>query len=287
MSRICVMYFSGTGTTGKVCEKFSVSLKKFFEEVADKDFDKNKLYSNVCYSEISTHNITPLENRNIFPNYDSEDIVIIGLPTIAGRVPNLILPYLKKVEFNNALCVPIVLFGNRNYDDSLMEISKLIENNGGRLIAGAAVVGEHSFSEILAKGRPNTDDLNEIEEFARVVSEKIISENYDVPEIKGCYPLRDYFKPQDRYGNLINFISIKPKTDIKLCDDCKLCVKLCPLGSINYEDVSFIEGKCMKCCACIKKCHKNAKYFDDEGYIFHMRELEEVYFEHKENEFFF
>ena len=49
------------------------------------------------------------------------------------------------------------------------------------------------------------------------------------------------------------------------------------MGSIDPNDVSNVVGKCIKCCACVKKCPTGAKYFDHEGYLYHQHELEEVY----------
>ena len=45
-------------------------------------------------------------------------------------------------------------------------------------------------------------------------------------------------------------------------------------------------GKCIKCCACVKKCPKGAKYFDHEGYLYHQHELEELYARRADSEIF-
>ena len=49
------------------------------------------------------------------------------------------------------------------------------------------------------------------------------------------------------------------------------------MGAIDPNDVSQVVGKCIKCCACVKKCPKGAKYFDHEGYLYHQHELEDQY----------
>ena len=49
------------------------------------------------------------------------------MPVYAGRIPNLLLlKYLTSVKGNDALAVPIVLFGNRNYDDALIELRDIL-----------------------------------------------------------------------------------------------------------------------------------------------------------------
>ena len=37
-----------------------------------------------------------------------------------------------------------------------------------------------------------------------------------------------------------------PKTDYKLCDNCRVCIKKCPKA-------------CIVCMDCVKACHKNAR----------------------------
>ncbi|GAA0778198.1 hypothetical protein GCM10008908_34670 [Clostridium subterminale] len=52
---------------------------------------------------------------------------------------------------------------------------------------------------------------------------------------------------------------------------------MCPIGAIDSMDLALVSGICIKCCACIKRCPQQAKYFDDQGYVYHMHELEEQY----------
>ncbi len=81
--------------------------------------------------------------------------MIFGTPVYAGRVPNLLLPYIRdKVKGNGALAVPVSLFGNRNFDDGLIELRNVLEADGFHTVAGGAFVGEHSFSRTLGAGRP-------------------------------------------------------------------------------------------------------------------------------------
>lgn len=269
INRICTFYFTGTNTTKKVVRRFSRSLGKYLS--IDNFYD---------------YNFTTPKMRESMPAFKDGDIVIAGVPTIAGRVPNLLLPYLNTINGKGALGVAISLFGNRNVDDCLVELRDLMENGGINVIGGGAFVAEHSFSKILAKGRPDEKDFEIVDNFAKDVAEKIKSNNLSKPNMIGEVPYRPYYTPRDRHGNGINFVKIKPKTDMSLCIDCKICARECPLGSINFDNVEEIPGKCMKCCACIKKCPTGAKYFDDEGYLFHARELEDMYQRRAEPEYF-
>ena len=50
------------------------------------------------------------------------------------------------------LAVPVVLFGNRNFDDGLIELRNILTEDGFMPVAGGAFVGEHAFSRTLGAG---------------------------------------------------------------------------------------------------------------------------------------
>ena len=210
-----------------------------------------------------------------------DDLVIFGTPVYAGRVPNVLLKYLATIQGNGALAVPVVLFGNRNFDDSLIELRDILENTSFHTVAAAAFVGEHSFSKTLAAGRPDADDMKEALAFAGKVAEKVkgLPEG-EAPapvEVEGVpHPYRGYYQPRDRKGVSIDIRKVKSLVS-DACDDCKICADVCPMGSISHENVREYTGICIKCGACIKKCPKQARYYEDEGYLYHQHELEEGY----------
>ena len=210
-----------------------------------------------------------------------DDLVIFGTPVYAGRVPNVLLKYLATIQGNGALAVPVVLFGNRNFDDGLIELRDILKNTGFHTVAAAAFVGEHSFSKTLAAGRPDADDMKEALAFAGKVTEKVkgLPEG-EAPapvEVEGVpHPYRGYYQPRDRKGVSIDIRKVKSLVS-DACDDCKICADVCPMGSISHENVREYTGICIKCGACIKKCPKQARYYEDEGYLYHQHELEEGY----------
>ena len=210
-----------------------------------------------------------------------DDLVIFGTPVYAGRVPNVLLKYLATIQGNGALAVPVVLFGNRNFDDGLIELRDILENTGFHTVAAAAFVGEHSFSKTLAASRPDADDMKEALAFAGKVAEKVkgLPEG-EAPapvEVDGVpHPYRGYYQPRDRKGVSIDIRKVKSLVS-DACDDCKICADVCPMGSISHENVREYTGICIKCGACIKKCPKQARYYEDEGYLYHQHELEEGY----------
>jgi len=263
IKKVWAVWFSATGTTETVVSTLAGDL-------ADK-------LGAPCESRSFN---SPAARRQEM-NFQAGDLVVLGVPVYAGRVPNLIMPYIKDmIHGNGALAVPVVLYGNRNFDDGLMELRNLLRDNGFHPLAAAAVVGEHSFSTILGAGRPDTEDMALVAKLADEAAKKVqaLTEAPEAVAVEGCDPIRPYYTPRDRNGEPIkDFLKAKPVTDGDKCVKCGLCATLCPMGSIDPEDVSNVAGKCIKCCACVKKCPTGAKYFDHEGYLYHQHELEEVY----------
>ena len=201
------------------------------------------------------------------------------------------LPFYKNnIKADNALAVPIVLYGNRNFDDSLIELRNTMEENGFHTIAGAGFIGEHAFSYVLGAGRPDDKDMAIAAEFVDKVVEKI--QNMDtVPtepiKVRGNDPIRPYYMPKDKNEHAIDILKVKPKVDTSKCTNCKTCAHVCPLASIDFDDITKYVGKCIKCGACVKKCPEHCRYYDDEGYLYHQHDLEEEFQRRAEPELFY
>ena len=272
IKKVWAAYFSGTGTTEKTVRRIAAGMAQALDV------------------ELAVYDFTTPAARQRELCFGAEELAVLGVPVYAGRVPNVLLPYLtKQLHGGGALAVPVVLFGNRNFDDGLIELRNILTEDGFMPVAGGAFVGEHAFSRTLGAGRPNGDDLAEMDAFARRAAEKVMALTAAPAEpvaVWGEMPIRPYYTPRDRHGNPINILKVKPKTDPDKCGGCGLCAELCPMGSIDPADVSQVRGICIKCCACVKKCPSGAKYFDDPGYLFHQHELEDVYTRRAENEWF-
>lgn len=274
VSRVWAAYFSPTGTTQAItCA--------IVDHIAHQ-----------TGAEKRRHNFTLPEARTKTAVFDSRDLVVFGTPVYAGRIPNVLLPYLATLQGNGARAVPLVVYGNRDFDDALVESRDILYKNGFLPVAAAAFVGEHSFSTCLAAGRPDARDMDMVKNFADVVCAKTQAPNTpDSPEpvqVAGTpFPYRGYYKPRDRQGNFIDIRKVKPLVDRELCMQCGLCATVCPMGSISREDVSAYTGICIKCGACIKKCPAGARYYDDPGYLYHKKELEEVFTRRAKPAFFF
>jgi len=269
-SKIQAMYFSPTGTTRHVVCELATALA---EKIS-------------CNTEVGQMDFTLPGARKEAVSFAPQDLVVFGVPVYAGRVPNILLKYINTLEGRGAWAVPVVLFGNRNYDDALIELKDILIAAGFQVVAGGAFVGEHSFSKTLGQNRPDESDMALVRAFADKISAKLAGDVPTAPvTVNGNKPYRPYYRPKNKEGAPVDIRKVSPKTNSD-CTDCKLCVSVCPMGSIDAEDVSKINGICIKCGACIKICPVQAKYYDDENYLRHKHELEVEFADRKEPEVF-
>lgn len=239
---------------------------------------------------LRTFDFTPPQVRTQPKEFGPGDLVVFGVPVYAGRVPNLLIKYVASIRGARTLAVPIVCYGNRNYDDALMELHKTLEAGGMHTLAAGAFSCQHAFSLTQGGGRPDISDLTIASAFAAQAAQKLA----DLPTLNaltpvtvaGNDPVGPYYTPRNRYGEPINILKVKPRTSDE-CSRCGLCAKKCPLGSIDHEDPTRMIGPCMKCNSCVRHCPKHAKFFDDPNYLYHKEELEAQFsFPRREPELF-
>lgn len=273
INKISAVYFSPAGNAEKIARTIA-------------DRIGTKMDCPVEYIDFTL----PEKRKNMIC-FSRNDLVVFCVPVYAGRVPNKILPYVQTLfEGNRTFVVPVVTFGNRNYDNALKELCFELDKKGFLAVGAAAVVAEHSFSGKLAAGRPNEDDVFMLQDFADAVSEKIVMADkkktsgtnsldrcpLDIDAIPGQWPAEKYYTPLGVDGQPAKFLKAKPRTTDE-CNLCGICAKNCPMGSINMENPKLVDGICIKCQACIKKCPKDEKYFDDEAFLSHVKMLEDNY----------
>ena len=294
--KIRAMYFSGTGTTAKITTRIAYEMWSEMKSAVGDDAE------GISFEKEADINFSPKMAREKEYAFDENDIVVFGVPVIAGRVPNVLLKFLDTLKGGGAMAIPVVLYGNRNFDDALIELRNILEDKGFYTVAAAAFIGEHSFSKTLAAGRPDFEDMKVANQFAKDVADKILwiirdSEENGVElystleamgpvEVEGCDPIRPYYQPRDRHGEHINILKVKPKLYEDKCIKCGMCAAVCPMGSISKDDPGIVEGICIKCCGCVKKCPVEALYYDDPGYIYHKEELEAMYMDRKDPSLF-
>ena len=95
-------------------------------------------------------------------------MAIIGVPVYAGRVAPLAVKRLAAIQGNNTPAVIVVTYGNREFEDALIELRDITEKAAFSPLAACTFIGEHSFSGSktpIAAARPDSVDLATAEAF--------------------------------------------------------------------------------------------------------------------------
>jgi len=234
-----LIYFSPTQTTRKVLEGIAQGLQS--TKVQHHDLTQPITFARNC--------------REINP-----DLAIIGAPVYAGRLPPVAVSRFKQIKGNGAPAVIVVVYGNREYEDALIELRDIALKAGFRPIAAGAFIGEHSFSTAnlpIAADRPDADDLTKARRFGNAIRAKLMAET-EVPgeclQVPGNFPYKEV-KPLP---------GIAPSVNEAQCTKCGACVSICPTAAIDTEAPGHTDKEqCIRCCACVKACPAGAKSLDD------------------------
>ncbi|MDD3038189.1 4Fe-4S dicluster domain-containing protein [Bacteroides sp.] len=208
----------------------------------------------------------------------ASSLAIIVVPVYGGHVAPLAMERLENICGLDTPTVLVVVYGNRAYEKALIELDTFAIPHGFKIIAGATFIGEHSYStdkNPIAQGRPDDMDLNLANEFGSKIMEKI--QAAISPDKLYQVDIRAIRRPAQPFFALLRFLwkVIKlrksdtplPRTpwveEESLCTHCGLCVTRCPAGAIIKGDELHTDAdKCIKCCACVKCCNKNARVYD-------------------------
>lgn len=187
-------------------------------------------------------------------------LTIIAVPVYGGRVAEIAMERLQNIRGKNSPVIPVVLYGNRDYEDALLELCDFVKGHGFTPVAGAAFVGEHSFSRAdkpIAAGRPDESDRKIAFDLGRAAVDKL----KPVDSLSQAGPL--VVKGQLPYKVKGSATPATPVTISALCVQCGCCIEICPAQVIELQDeiISAADG-CIKCCACVKFCPNGARIFN-------------------------
>lgn len=186
-------------------------------------------------------------------------VALIGAPVYAGRVAPVAAERLKAIKGEGTPAVIVVVYGNRHYDGALAELKALVEASGFVVIAGAALLGEHSFSGLetpIAAGRPDENDKAAARQFGASVKTKLngATELSALAPVELPGPL-----PQGPYPGPAN---IAPEVDPSHCRHCGECAAHCPTAAITMGRIVTVDAtRCTACCTCVKACPNDAIRF--------------------------
>ena len=258
ISQVTGIWFSPTGTTKQVAERIAGQLTK---EGAAAGLDLT--------------DAVPVRPDYTFTEHE---LVVIGVPVYGGRVPETARERFKKIHGKRTPAVLLVTFGNRAYEDALLELSDIAKEQGFIPAGAAAVVTEHNIARVYGTGRPDEQDNKEIDAFVTALKQKLeaVPGSSKLPElsIKGNRPYRPY-------GTLPLKISVT-----SACEGCGTCISKCPVQAISRTDAKVTdETACITCMRCTRVCPKHARKLGTLVTLAIRQKLKKVCTDRKDAEF--
>lgn len=249
--KITTCFFSATYTTRKVVERFvgNFSDEKNFFDITNDDSDT-------------------------LIRLSSDDLFVVGVPVYAGRVPAMAVERIRRFKGEGTAAVAVAVYGNRDYDDALLELSDILNENGFRVMGAGAFVAQHSIFPKVGANRPDEEDYRKIDQFAEAVK-TLLQTGFGAVEVKGNRP---YKQP--------GAIPIWP-TGSGSCMECGKCATLCPTGAIDASAPRGVnQEKCIKCGRCIVVCPSGSRKFRGLKYFLASWKFNKAFSDRREPEVF-
>jgi ferredoxin len=210
--------------------------------------------------------------------FGKNELVVFGAPVYIGRIYRGVLDRLESFCGDQTPCIVTVSYGNRHYDDALLELSDFVSERGFVPVAGAALVARHTYGEIQTD-RPDESDLESNRLFAIRVNEKLRRGELAPATLPGNRP---YLHGADGGKGGVTH---RPSTN-NACTDCGLCASLCPEEAIAQDNRTVDHGRCISCFRCIRICPAGAKECVTPAYLEFAERFTRQLAQRRENEYF-
>ncbi|MFI3272568.1 MAG: EFR1 family ferrodoxin [Pseudomonadota bacterium] len=190
-------------------------------------------------------------------SFGEDDLVIVGIPVFGGRLPKVAPAHMAGLRGNGTPAVAIVTYGNREYEDALLELKMLLEAQGFKVVAAAAFIAQHSIAPSVAAGRPDADDLVKVMDFASAVTKKL-------QDAESVAQIADFTVPGNFPHKPCNGIPYKPQAD-DMCIRCGSCAEKCPAKAIDPASPNLTDANlCITCMRCVAVCPVGARTLSHE-----------------------
>ena len=232
-------------------------------------------YLTSAFGSVGEYGLCVPEDEIVYPVFSSQDLVFISVPSFRGRVPSLARERILKCCGNGAKAVITAVYGNREYEDTLIELSDAAEKAGFRVIAATVAIAEHSELRSLANGRPDEEDRVKLNSFSQRIKDKFGRNDFSKPAIPGNRPYKE-----DNGRNT-------PPLPDDTCTKCMKCARSCPSGAISRVDPYITDStRCISCMRCVSVCPSLSRKIPKETAVFLSSFLSRCFLRRREPELF-
>lgn len=232
LTSVKLVYFSPTGSSRKIAESVAKGIGMGVEHL----------------------DLTLPSSEGMKITLQEHELAVIAVPVYGGRVPATAARRIMNLSGGGGPAVLLVVYGNRAYEDALLELKDIAEGCGLKALAAAAFIGEHSYSTErtpIAGGRPDGADLEKAEAFGAEVFRRLgaVEEAPDLA-VPGNRPYKER-RASD---------PISPETNVHTCTLCGACARVCPAGAVTVKgSVETVKEECIRCTSCVKACPTGAR----------------------------
>ena len=196
--------------------------------------------------------------------FNADDLAIFGAPVYSGRIPALAAERFRAFRGADTPAIVAVVYGNRAYEDALLELKDLAEAQGFIVVGAAAFVAQHCMLPEVALGRPDIDDKAKAIEFGQKCAWKLVN----IDQVQNNAQAGD--APENPAGQTLEVPGNRPYREVApgpaprpIADDgctrCQACVENCPVKAIPADDPRTTGEACFACCRCITICPVKAR----------------------------
>lgn len=262
--KIIIFYFSGTGNTKKIVDRYA------------EEFEKNQV-------EVVVKNIDNYFQKDIDFDLDEFDKIGIAYPIHAFNAPSIVLEFAKKLkktsEKKNLFILktsgePLKLNNVSSLKlTSILKKKNLVLKNEYHYCMPYNIIFRH------------TDNMaykmwESAKKVVPIDCKEILSGKVAKLERVFMGSLLAWIFRIEHWGGRFNGKRYKVNSN---CVKCQMCAKRCPTGNIKIENGEFVFGKnCLMCMRCSFFCPKNAikiglfeKWKVNGSYTFQPKENEE------------
>lgn len=200
--------------------------------------------------ETAFHDLTSPEYSPPVPS--AGDVALLAAPVYGGRLPALFVQRLTRLrDAVSGLDIPavaLVVYGNRAFDDALLELADAATACGLLVMAGMSAVAEHSMCRSVAAGRPDTKDAAALRDLADKAADHVRNAPVPAPHLPGSRPYRQW-----------KALPVTPTASVS-CTACGTCAAACPAQAIDpaHPQESSRE-RCLLCMRCVQVCPVHAR----------------------------
>lgn len=176
------------------------------------------------------------------------DLVLAVVPVFGGRVPAVALERLAALH-GSGPAAAVVVYGNRAYEDALLELSDTLKAGGFQVVGAAAFIAQHSIAPTIAHGRPDEADLDNAARFGQALLDKLAGPEPAAPVmVPGNTPYKEW-----------KGVPFHPSAG-ESCISCALCAARCPVGAIPTGQPNQTDpDRCITCMRCVSVCPRGAR----------------------------